>query len=110
MSADSALFIADLLAESPPPSRGILSQTLFDGEDVRLVLFGFAPGEELSEHTAARPAIVHVLGGTGDAVVGGDAHELRPGSWFHMPAGMPHSIRATTPLTMALYLLATPDR
>lgn len=100
------LFFADLAAESPPPPRGILSQTLYDADDVRLVLFGFAPGEELSEHTAARPAIVHVLAGEGEAVVGGDRHAIGPGSWFHMPARTPHSIRAATPLTMALYLLA----
>lgn len=98
-------FIADLAGESPPPPRGILSQTLLDGPDLRLVLFGFAPGEELSEHTAARPAVVHVLAGEGSAVVGGEAHRVGPGSWFHMPARMPHSIRAETPLTMALYLL-----
>lgn len=100
------LFIADLAAESPPPPRGILSQTLLDDPDVRLVLFGFAPGEELSEHTAARPAIVHVLAGEGTAVVGGERHPIRTGSWFHMPARTPHSIRAETPLTLALYLLA----
>lgn len=101
-----AQFIADLLAESPPPARGILSQTLYDGDDVRFVLFGFAAGEELSDHTAARPAVVHVLAGEGEAVVGGERHDLGPGSWFHMPARTSHSIRATSPLTMALYLLA----
>jgi quercetin dioxygenase-like cupin family protein len=103
---DQPVFFDDLLAESPPPVRGILSQTLYDGDDVRLVLFGFAPGEELSEHTAARPAIVHVLAGEGDAVVGGEPHGLTPGSWFRMGARTPHSIRARTPLVMALYLLA----
>jgi quercetin dioxygenase-like cupin family protein len=108
MSTGSALFIADLLVESPPPPRGILSQTLYDGDDLRLILFGFAPGEELSEHTAARPAVVHVLGGGGEAVVGGEPHDLRPGTWIHMPARMAHSIRARTPLTMALYLLPEP--
>jgi quercetin dioxygenase-like cupin family protein len=99
-------FFADLLAESPPPARGILSQTLYDGDDVRLVLFGFAPGEELSEHTAARPAIVHVLAGEGEAVVADERRAIGPGTWFHMPARMAHSIRADTPLAMALYLLA----
>ncbi|HEX5591065.1 MAG TPA: cupin domain-containing protein [Candidatus Limnocylindrales bacterium] len=98
-------FIDDLTAEARPPARGIHSQTLYDGADVRLVLFGFAAGEELSEHTAARPAIVHVLDGSGRAVVGGEAHEIGPGSWFRMPAGTAHSIHATSPLTMALYLL-----
>jgi quercetin dioxygenase-like cupin family protein len=69
-------------------------------------MFGFAPGEELSEHTAARSAIVHVLAGEGEAIVGGERHAIGPGTWFHMPARMAHSIRADTPLAMALYLLA----
>jgi quercetin dioxygenase-like cupin family protein len=107
--SEPALFIADLAAESPHVERGIHSQTLYDGPDVRLVLFAFAPGEELSEHTAARPAVVHVLDGDGDAVVGGEPHAIGPGSWFRMPAGMPHSILARTPLRMALYLLPAGD-
>ena len=103
--AEPAFFVADIAAEAPHVPRGIHSQTLYDGPDLRLVLFAFAPGEELSEHTAARPAVVHVLDGEGDAVVGGEPHALGPGTWFRMPAGMPHSIRARTPLRMALYLL-----
>jgi quercetin dioxygenase-like cupin family protein len=102
---ETAVFFADLAAEAPPVPRGIHSQTLYDGPDLRLVLFAFAPGEELSEHTAARPAVVHVLDGEGDAVVGGEMHPIAAGSWFRMPAGMAHSIRARTPLRMALYLL-----
>lgn len=106
---DEPLFFADLAAEAPHVPRGIHSQTLYDGPDLRLVLFAFAPGEELSEHTAARPAVVHVLDGEGGAVVGGAAHEVGPGSWFRMPARTPHSILARTPLRMALYLLPAGD-
>lgn len=102
---EPVLFFADLAAEAKPVARGIHSQTLYDGPDVRLVLFAFAPGEELSEHTAARPAVVHVLDGEGDAVLGGEPHALEPGTWFRMPARMPHSILARTPLRLALYLL-----
>jgi quercetin dioxygenase-like cupin family protein len=102
---EPVLFFADLAAEARPVERGIHSQTLYDGADVRLVLFAFAAGEELSEHTAARPAVVHVLDGEGYAVVGGEVHALAPGAWFRMPARMPHSILARTPLRMALYLL-----
>ena len=99
------LLFPDLAAEAPHVSRGIHSQTLLDGPDLRLVLFAFAPGEELSEHTAAKPAVVHILDGEGDAVVGGQPFGLRPGTWFRMPAGTAHSIHARTPLRMALYLL-----
>jgi quercetin dioxygenase-like cupin family protein len=103
--SEPAVFFADLAAEAPPVPRGILSQTLYDGPDVRLILFSFAPGEELSEHTAARPVIVHVLDGEGEAVVGGETHPVAGGTWFRMSARMTHSIRAGTPLRMALYLL-----
>jgi quercetin dioxygenase-like cupin family protein len=106
---ESALYFSDLAAEAPPVARGIHSQTLYDGPDLRLVLFAFAPGEELSEHTAARPAVLHVLDGEGDAVVGGASHALGPGTWFRMPARMPHSILARTPLRLALYLLPAGD-
>ena len=106
---DAAHFIDDLAVAAPHVPRGIHSQTLYDGPDLRLVLFAFAPGEELSEHTAARPAVVHVLDGEGDAVVGGDPHAIAAGTWFRMPAGMPHSIRARTPLRLALYLLPVAD-
>jgi quercetin dioxygenase-like cupin family protein len=102
---DAELFIPDLLAEMPVVTRGIHSQTLDDGSGLRLVLFSFAPGEELSEHTAARPAVVHILDGEGAAVVGDTRHDLRSGTWFRMPARMAHSIRAVTPLRMILYLL-----
>jgi quercetin dioxygenase-like cupin family protein len=103
--SEPVLVFPDLVAEAPHVPRGIHSQTLYDGPDLRLVLFAFAPGEELSEHTAARPAVVHVLDGEGDAIVGGEPYALNPGSWIRMPARMRHSIRARTPLRMALYLL-----
>jgi quercetin dioxygenase-like cupin family protein len=103
--SEAATFFADLSAESPSVPRGIHSQTLYDGPDLRFILFAFAPGEELSEHTAARPAVIHVLDGEGDAIVGGEAHQIGAGSWFRMPARMAHSIRARTTLRLALYLL-----
>jgi quercetin dioxygenase-like cupin family protein len=98
----------DLAAEAPETRRGIHSQTLSDADGVTLVLFSFAPGEELSEHTSARPAIVHVVSGEGEASAGDERFGAGPGTWFRMPPGMPHSIRARTPLVMALYLLPRP--
>ena len=99
------LKFSDLAAEAPIPARGILSQTLSDVAGVTLVLFAFAPGEELSEHTSARPAIVHLLSGEADLSAGDDRFAGAAGTWFRMPAGMPHSIRARTAVQMALYLL-----
>lgn len=109
MSRQPYTFYPDLPAEAVLPSRGIHSQTLSDEGGVELVLFGFAPGEALAEHTSARPAILHVLSGEADLTAGGEAHDAAAGTWLRMPAGMTHSVRARTPLVMALYLLpATP--
>jgi quercetin dioxygenase-like cupin family protein len=102
-------FFADLIAEAPIPARGILSQTLSDEAGVELVLFAFAAGEQLSEHTAARPAIIHVLSGEGDLSVEGEARAAMPGTWLRMAPGTRHSLRARTPLVMALYLLPRAD-
>jgi quercetin dioxygenase-like cupin family protein len=87
------------------PSRGILSQTLSRGDGVDLIVFAFAPGEALTEHTSARPAIIHVLAGEGDLTVAGEPHPAGPGTWVRMPPDCRHSIAAKTPLVMALYLL-----
>lgn len=107
MSDPTYAFYPDLAAEAAITKRGIHSQTLSDAEGVELVLFTMAPGERLSEHTAARPAIVHVLRGEGSLTVAGDEHDLVPGSWLRMAVRTPHALVARTELVFALYLLPT---
>lgn len=102
-------FFADLTAEAPIPARGILSQTLSDEGGVELVLFAFAAGERLSEHTSARPAIIHVLAGEADLTAGGEAWVAAAGAWLRMAEDTRHSVVARTPLVMALYLLPRPE-
>lgn len=105
MEPQPPTYFEDLLAETSTPSRGILSQTLSKGDGVELILFAFAPGEALTEHTSARPAIIHVLSGEGDLTVASEAHPARAGTWVRMPPDCRHSVTARTPLVMALYLL-----
>lgn len=98
-------YFADLTAEAPIPARGILSQTLSNEGGVELVVFAFAAGEQLSEHTSARPAIIHILDGEGELTVGGDSYPARPGTWLRMAADVKHSLAARTSMRMVLYLL-----
>ena len=98
-------FYDDLAAEATVPARGILSQALSNESEIELVLFAFAAGEQLSEHTSSRPAIIHVLDGEGDLTVDGEAHPAGPGTWVRMPPNMKHGLAARTPMRMALYLL-----
>jgi quercetin dioxygenase-like cupin family protein len=105
MTDTTHTFFEDLAAEAPVPTRGIHSQTLSRDGGVELVLFAFAAGEALTEHTSARPAIIHVLSGEADITLGAAAYKARAGSWARMPARLAHAIVARTPLVMALYLL-----
>jgi quercetin dioxygenase-like cupin family protein len=91
------------------PSNGILSRTVYSDTTVSAVLFGFDAGQELSEHTAARPALLQILRGEARLTLGGDTVEGRAGTWVHMPANLPHSVHATTPLRMLLVLLPAPQ-
>lgn len=87
-------------------SDTIISRTFYSGDQLKGVLFGFAEGQELSEHTAAKPAILHFLSGEAQLTLGEDVLEARPGAWVHMPAHLPHSVLAQTPVVMLLLLLS----
>src|SRR6516165_10682993 len=63
---------SDLAKEVQPPDKGILSRTLFSDDRLKVVLFGFGQGEELSEHTASMPAVLHFLQGEAKLTLGDD--------------------------------------
>lgn len=98
----------DLAGEVEPPADGTLSRTVFQDDHLKLVVFGFAAGQELSEHTASTPAIMHFLQGEADVTVGEDDIFTKAGTWIHMTAQLPHSIRARSPVVMLLMLLKEP--
>ncbi len=100
--------VLDLAHEVQPPDKGILSRTLFNDDRLKAILFGFAQAEELSEHTASMPAVLHFLQGEATLTLGDDTVQARPGTWVHMPTGLRHSIQAKTPLVMLLLLLKQP--
>jgi quercetin dioxygenase-like cupin family protein len=98
-------FIADLAGEVTVPPDGILSRTLFEDHRLRVVLFGFSAGQELSEHTAKVPAVLHILQGEAQLRLGEEVLEAKAGAWVHMRAELTHGIHARRPLVMLLLML-----
>ncbi len=98
---DLGAFVADISEDS------ILSRTVYKDDGVRVILFGFAQGETLSEHTSTFPAILHFLKGEALVTLGHEALKARPGTWVHMPAHLPHSINAQTEVKMLLIMLVS---
>ena len=98
-------FIADLgaLIDDIPPDA-IVSRTYHEDDRLKAILFAFAPGQELSEHTASQPAMLHFLQGEADLTLGEDEKSATGGTWVHMPAHLQHSVRARTEVLMLLLL------
>jgi len=107
--SDAYTFLADLAREMELPRDGTLSRTLLSDDRVKIVLFGFAAGQELSEHTASMPAVLQFISGEAAVKLGSDWHDARAGSFTHMPAGLPHAIRTKTPTVMLLILIKQPS-
>lgn len=99
--------LSDLSQQVNIPDNGTLSRTLYQDEQLKVVLFGFAAGQELSEHTASVPAIMHFLAGEAQVGLGSERRDVQAGDWVHMTAGLPHSIVARSAVTMLLTLVKT---
>lgn len=99
-------FVSELSENSSEiPDDSILSRTFFDKDGYKAILFGFAPGQELSEHTASVPAVIHFLEGEAKLVLGDDEKKAKQGTWAYMPPNLHHSIKAETKVVMLLYML-----
>ena len=101
-------YVADLRSEVEVPRGGILSRTLHEDDRLALTIFAFDTGQELTEHTSARAAVIEILEGDAEVILDGEPQAARAGTWIAMPPGMRHAIRATSPLVMILTLLKPP--
>ena len=97
--------IPDLPARAEIPEQGTLSRVLHQDDRVRLVLFAFDAGQELTEHTASVPALLQVVSGRFRVGAGGDTFEMGPEAWLRLDAGEPHSLMALEPSRLLLTML-----
>ncbi|HEY3964633.1 MAG TPA: cupin domain-containing protein, partial [Planctomycetaceae bacterium] len=81
----------DLIKEIDIPQRGILSRTLYDDSTVRVVVFGFSAGHELSAHTVPMPVAIYFLQGEADLTLGADTLAVKAGAFAHMPPYLNHA-------------------
>lgn len=104
------LFLADLAQQVEIPRDGILSRTLYQDEHVKVVLFGFDTGQDLSEHTASMPAMLHFVQGEAELTLGTEQQVATADTWVYMTPNLPHSVVAKTPVVMLLVLLRQQER
>jgi len=97
-----SLLLADNMQIS---NAAIVSRTVIQSPELRVVLFTFAEGQELTTHTNRRRALVHVLDGMCEFFFAGKWHSLTAGALLHLPPDHPHAVRASSgPFSMLLTL------
>lgn len=96
--------VISLAAETQFAANGIVSRTVLQTPNARTVLFGFAAGQELSEHTSTQHALIQILSGQCEFFLGDKPHILKTGDLLYMPPDMPHAVKAHEDCSMLLTL------
>ncbi len=101
------LLFNDPTSEVGIQEGAVVSKVVHRGDGLNVTVFGFDAGEELTEHQAARAAVVQLLSGRLRFTVDSEELELPPGSWLHMTPGTPHSLVATERSVMLSTLMGS---
>ena len=83
----------------------IVSRTIAQNDAGTLTLFAFDEGQKLSEHSAPFDAVVQVLDGEAELVIGGKPVRAAAGQLVVMPANVPHAVNARQRFKMFLIML-----
>jgi quercetin dioxygenase-like cupin family protein len=83
----------------------IVSKTVLKKETGNISLFAFAKGEALSEHTAPFDALIDVVDGRGEIIIGGKSFFLKSGQSIIMSANIPHAVKAVEKFKMVLTMI-----
>jgi quercetin dioxygenase-like cupin family protein len=82
-----------------------VSKILLDKPAGSLTLFAFDKGQRLSEHTSPYDALVQIIEGTAELIIGGRKITADAGQIVIMPAGIPHAVNAPVPFKMLLTMI-----
>jgi quercetin dioxygenase-like cupin family protein len=85
--------------------RGIVSKTVLKKQTGNISLFSFDKGEALSEHTAPFDAMIMVVDGRGEIIIGGESFILESGQSIIMPANISHAVNAIEKFKMVLTMI-----
>jgi len=97
-----AIELKEAVSYSP---GSVVSKTILDKKAGTLTLFAFDQGQGLSEHTAPFDAVVQILDGEAQLIIGGKDVYAKAGSLVVMPANVPHAVRAEKKFKMLLIMI-----
>lgn len=86
-------------------SGGVISKQVMKNLSGNITLFSFDKGQGLTEHTAPFDAVVQVLDGEAQIIIGGNSNLVKKGESIIMPANVPHALQAVERFKMLLTMI-----
>ena len=83
----------------------IVSKIVLKKDTGNISLFAFDKGEGLSEHTTPFDALVQIVEGAAEIIIGGKSHMLNAGQNIIMPGNIPHALKAEEKFKMVLTMI-----
>jgi quercetin dioxygenase-like cupin family protein len=83
----------------------VVSRTILQKQVGTLTLFAFDQGQGLSEHSAPFDALVQVLDGEAEIIIGGKPIRTKAGQTVLMPANVPHALQSVSRFKMLLTMI-----
>lgn len=84
---------------------GIVSKRVLEKSTGNVSLFAFDKGQRLSEHTAPFDAMIQIVEGEAEVVIGGEPNQMTAGETIIMPANVPHAVNSVTRFKMVLTMV-----
>ncbi len=97
--------VGQLHADLPITAEATTSRTVVSNDAARVVSFAMDAGQELTDHSAPRPAVVLVIEGSLAFTVAGQRHELAAGDVVYLAPNERHAVVAMTPCRFVLMLV-----
>ncbi|WP_125153983.1 cupin domain-containing protein [Clostridium rectalis] len=83
----------------------VVSRTLSQGKNLSVTLFAFDKNEEISSHSSQGDALVYILDGEAEIMVGEEKFSLKKGETIVMPSGIAHALYAIEKFKMLLVVV-----
>ncbi len=97
--------VLDLGSMAAYQDDSIVSNEILKAKTGTVTVFAFDKGQGLSEHTAPFDAMVQVLDGTANIMIGGSPNTVKAGQSIIMPANISHALQAEERFKMLLTMI-----
>jgi len=84
---------------------GVISKQVLKNQSGNVTLFSFDEEQGLTEHTAPFDAMVQILDGEAQIIIGGNSNLVKKGESIIMPANVTHALQAVKRFKMLLTMI-----